>query len=77
MRVNKQFHTNNSKAIESLTSSVTHLGDSIKDGLALLAQSIAQNSSVTYGKPIYNLPPPMEHSFSTSSIPQGSHRPQK
>ena len=65
------------KAIESLASSVTHLGDSIKDGQALLAQSFAQNSSITYGRPIYNLPPPMEHSFSTSSIHQGSHRPQK
>ena len=51
------------KAIESLASSVTHLGDSIKDGLAVLAESFAQNSSVTYGRPIYNLPLPMEHSF--------------
>ena len=65
------------KAIESLASSVTHLGDSIKDGLAVLAESFAQNSSVTYGRPIYNLPLPMEHSFSTRSIHEGSHRPQK
>ena len=62
------------KAIESLASLVTHLGYSIKDGLALLAQFFAQNSSVTYGRPIYNLPLPMEHSFSTNRIHQGSHR---
>ena len=65
------------KAIESLASSVTHLGDSIKDGLALLAQFLAQNSSLTYGRPMYSLPPPTERSFSKSSIHQGSHRPQK
>ena len=58
------------KAIESLASSVTHLGDSIKDGLALLAQSFTQNSSANYGRPIYNLPPPMKGSFSTSSFHQ-------
>ena len=63
--------------LESLASSVTYFGDSVKDRLALLAQSFAQNSLVTNGRPIYNLPNPMEHSFSTSSIQQGSHRPQK
>ena len=39
------------EAMESSASSVTHLADGIKDGLALLAQSSAQNSSVTYGDP--------------------------
>ena len=65
------------EAVKSVASSVTHLGDSIKDGLALLAQSFAQNSSATYGRPIYNLQLPMEHSFSTSSTLQGSNRAQK
>ena len=38
IRVNEQFHSNNRQGIdiESLASSVTHLGDSIKDGLAKL-----------------------------------------
>ena len=65
------------QATGSLASSVTHLGDSIKDGLAQLAQYFAQNSSVTYGRPIYKLPPRIEHSFATSNIHRGSHRPQK
>ena len=39
------------EAMENSASSVTHLADGIKDGLALLAQSSAQNSSVTYGDP--------------------------
>ena len=52
----KTYELNNSiqtadKAIESLASAVTHLGDSIKDGLALLAQSFAQNSSVLMRDP--------------------------
>ena len=39
------------EAMENSASSVTHLADGIKDGLAVLAQSSAQNSSVTYGDP--------------------------
>ena len=39
------------EAMENSASPVTHLADGIKDGLALLAQSSAQNSSVTYGDP--------------------------
>ena len=53
------FTKTKGKAIESLASSVTHLDDSIKDGLILLTQSFSQND---------NLPPPMENSFSSSSI---------
>ena len=55
--MNNSVQTKN-KAVESLTCSGTHLGDSIKDELALSTQSFAQDSSVTYERPIYNLSPP-------------------
>ena len=54
--INNSIQTTD-KAVGSLAFSVTYLSESIKDGLALLAQSFAQNSSVTYGRPINNLPP--------------------
>ena len=40
------------KAIESLASSMTHLGDTIKDRLTLQVQSCSQNSTVTFGRDI-------------------------
>ena len=63
--INNSIQTTD-KAVGSLAFSVTYLSESIKDGLALLAQSFAQNSSVTYGRPINNLPlnpasPPLPH----------------
>lgn len=56
------------KAIGSLSSSVTQLGDSIKDKLTPLAQSFSHINSITYGRPIYNLPPPMEHYFQQATF---------
>ena len=46
--MNKSIQTTDN-AMESSASSMTHLADNIKDGLALLAQSSAQNSSVNCG----------------------------